>query len=131
MPRKPNRSESSAWASSRPEHGASTTEFKEWAKENPNRAGDAKRTQRSMGKENPSKEGYQLNASGSQSKVRQNRVANWKSKQPIFGKGSSKTTEEKQSRRQQMIDWSKQNPNRRDNAKAAQGKKRSKRPKAK
>ena len=56
MPRKPNRVESSAWASSRPEHGASTTEFKEWAKENPNRAGDAKRTQRSMGKENPKKE---------------------------------------------------------------------------
>lgn len=123
------RIDSTEWKQARPNEGASTKEFQEWSKQNPNRVTDAKKTQRSMGKENPTKEGFRQNASGSSSAVREKRVANWKGRRPVAGVGGAKSDEDKAAKRQTMIDWAKENPNRRDNAKAAQGKKTSKRPK--
>jgi hypothetical protein len=120
---------SNDWVQARPADGASTAEFNEWAKQNPNRVADAKRTQRSMGKEDSKKEGYRQNASGSNSTVREKRVAKWQGARPVSGKGGAKSPEDKEKKRQTMIEWAKTNPNRRDNAKAAQGKKTSKRPK--
>lgn len=120
---------SNDWVQARPPEGASTAEFNNWAKENPNRVADAKRTQRSMGKENPSKEGYRQNASGTESAVRKKAVAKWQGARPVSGKGGAQSAEDKEKKRQTMIEWAKTNPNRRDNAKAAQGKKTSKRPK--
>ena len=120
---------SNDWVQARPPEGASTAEFNNWSQENPNRVKDAKRTQRSMGKEDPAKEGYRYNASGSESAVRKKSVAKWQGARPVSGKGGAQTPEDKDKKRQTMIEWAKSNPNRRDNSKTAQGKKASQRPK--
>ena len=65
----------------------------------------------------------QLTSKGKPAKPREKKVASWKAKQPVFGKGGAKTPEEKEAKRQSMIEWAKSNPNRMDNARRAQGKK--------
>lgn len=130
---KAKRVDSTEWKQSRPPHGSSSKEFKEWSAQNPNRVGDARRTEARMtdaikkGKAEP-ESSYRYNASGSDSKIRQNRIANWQGERPVSGKGGAKSDEDKANKRQQMIDWAAQNPNRMDNARVAQGKKASQRP---
>jgi hypothetical protein len=127
MPKKPNRVDNSEWKASSPTSGTGQT-WRQWALENPNRKGDAKRTEARMkdainkGKEKEEST-KMLTSKGAPAKPREKKVANWAAKRPVSGKGGATSDAEKEEKRQTMIEWAKSNPNRMDNARLAQGKK--------
>jgi hypothetical protein len=111
------------WKNSSPAAGGNQT-WSEWAKSNPNRQKQAARaddrlrkTPRETSKTNRFKEDGET-----PDPKREAAVEKWKSKQPVFGKGTSKSDAEKEERRKKMIKWAKENPNARDNARTALGK---------
>jgi hypothetical protein len=111
------RKDSSGWKANKPASGSSTSDWKEWAKGNPNRSINA-----SARKQEAKKQPTTMSKEGTE--ARKKVVAKWKAARPISGKGSSKTDQDKAVRRQQMKDWAKWNPNKADNAaRATKGKK--------
>lgn len=123
---KAKRVDSSEWKDSSPKSGSGES-WKDWANRNPNRAGDAKRTERRMGdaikkgKEKPEST-KQLTSKGEQAKPRYKKVEKWKGERPVSGAGGAKSDAEKAAKRDSMIAWAAKNPNRMDNARRAQGK---------
>ena len=117
------RVDNTEWKASSPKQGGNQS-WSEWAKSNPNRPQRAKladdryrKTPRETSKTNRFKEDGQT-----PDPKREAAVKDWKAKQPVWGKGTSKTDEEKESRRKKMINWAKDNPNARDNARTTLGK---------
>lgn len=117
------RVDNTEWKASSPKQGGNQS-WSEWAKSNPNREQRAKladdryrKTPRETSKTNRFKEDGET-----QDPKRQEAVKAWQAKQPVWGKGTSKTDEEKESRRKKMINWAKDNPNARDNARTTLGK---------
>jgi hypothetical protein len=123
------------WKESRPKSGISSgAQWKEWAKTSPNRG-----TRASEGFKPKEGEGSQevktsvkslsmgTKAEKAEKKdVRDEEVEAWKKKQPVWGKGESKTSEEKEAKRKKMIDWASRNPNRGSNAGRALGQQKNK-----
>lgn len=108
----PKRADNSDWKAKRPVSGASSSDWKDWAKANPNRSINASARKREA-TEQPttmSKEG---------TAARKKVVAKWKAARPVSGKGKSKTDADKAARREQMKNWAKWNPNKADNAQRA------------
>lgn len=106
------REDNSGWKANKPASGSSTSEWKDWAKSNPNRAINAAARKREAAKQptTMSKEGTE---------ARKKVVAKWQAARPVSGKGKSKTDADKAARRQQMKDWAKWNPNKAENAQRA------------
>ena len=127
MPRKANRVDSSEWKNSSPKTGTGQS-WREWALENPNREGDARRKEqrlkRAIAKGTEKEESTKmLTSKGAAAKPRTKRVAAWVGSRPVSGKGGAKSDADKQAKRQKMIDWAAKNPNKMDLARLAQGKK--------
>jgi len=106
------RKDSSGWTSSRPVHGSSTEDFKEWAKQNPNRAANAAQRIKEFNQE-------PTTMTRSNSKARKEVVQKWKKARPVSGKGGATSKEEKEAKRKDMISWAKWNPNKKSNAERA------------
>ena len=109
---KKQRVDSSEWAASRPAHGSSTADFKNWAKQNPNRIANA-RTRLKEFEEEPT------TATRAGSNARKDVVAKWQAARPVSGKGGAKSDSDKEQKRQTMIDWASWNPNKKTNANRA------------
>ena len=106
------RKDSSGWSSARPPHGSSSEDFKEWAKRNPNRDANAKERIKEFNAE-------PTTGTRSNSKARKDVVSKWKKARPVSGKGGATSPEEKEAKRQDMIQWAKWNPNKKSNAQRA------------
>jgi hypothetical protein len=108
------RVDSSDWSAARPAHGSSTSDFKNWSKQNPNRIANARERLKEF-KEEPTTS----TIAGTQ--AREEVVAKWKESRPVAGKGTAKSDQEKEAKRQTMIQWAKWNPNKATNARRVTG----------
>jgi len=103
--------------------GGSTAQWRQWAKEKPNRAANAKATIKEMNESEEAEETIPNTMTKTNSKARKEVVKKWQSKRPESGAHKAKSKEEAEARRNNMIAWAQANPNRRSNAnRAAKGK---------
>jgi hypothetical protein len=117
------RVDNTEWKSSSPAAGGGQS-WSEWGASNPNRKQRATLADDRLRKtpRETSKTNRFLKDGKTPDPKRQAAVKDWQAKQPVWGKGNSKTDEDKESRRKKMINWAKENPNARDNARTALGK---------
>jgi hypothetical protein len=106
------RKDNSEWKSSIPKEGASTEEWKNFGKANPNRTAQAKKAKKATDKTptTMSKEG---------TPKRDKVVRTWRANMPQGGAGIAKDEAGATSRRKEFIKWASWNPNRADNANRA------------
>ena len=105
---KTTRVDNSEWKASSPLSGSGQS-WSEWGKSNPNREANAQSRKAEFQKEPTT-----MTRAGTPQ--RDEMVAKWKAARPVTGKGGAKTDEDKEAKRQSMIFWAKNNPNKGTNA---------------
>ena len=105
---KTTRVDNKDWKESSPLSGSGQS-WSEWGKSNPNREANAQSRKAEFQKEPTT----MTRAGTSQ---RDEMVAKWKAARPVTGKGGAKSDEDKEAKRQSMIFWAKNNPNKGTNA---------------
>jgi hypothetical protein len=105
---KTTRVDNTEWKASSPLSGSGQS-WSEWGKSNPNREANAQKRKAEFAKEPTT-----MTRAGSAK--REEMVQKWKDARPVSGKGGAKTDEDKEKKRQDMIYWAKNNPNKGTNA---------------
>jgi hypothetical protein len=105
---KTTRVDNSEWKATSPLSGSGQS-WSEWGKSNPNREANAQSRKAEFAKEPTT-----MTRAGTPQ--RDEMVAKWKAARPVTGKGGAKTDEDKEAKRQSMIFWAKNNPNKGTNA---------------
>lgn len=105
---KTTRVDNSSWKASSPLSGTGQS-WSEWGKSNPNREANAQSRKAEFAKEPTT-----MTRAGTPQ--REEMVAKWKAARPVTGKGGAKSDEDKEAKRQSMIFWAKNNPNKGTNA---------------
>jgi hypothetical protein len=116
-PSEPDDNSVENWKSERPKNGASTQQFREWGKRNPDRLANAEDRLEEF-EDNPTTM-TRGKYKGETSKTRKAVVDKWKSARPAGGAGIAKDAEGAAKRREEFIKWAGSNPNKGDNAKRA------------
>jgi hypothetical protein len=105
---KTTRVDNTEWKESSPLSGSGQS-WSEWAKSNPNRGANAQKRKYEF-----SKEPTTMTRAGTTE--RDEMVQKWKDARPVSGKGGAKSDEDKAVKRESMIYWAKNNPNKGTNA---------------
>jgi hypothetical protein len=105
---KTTRVDNSEWKATSPLSGSGQS-WSEWGKSNPNREANAQSRKAEFQKEPTT-----MTRAGTPQ--RDEMVAKWKAARPVTGKGGAKSDEDKEAKRQSMIFWAKNNPNKGTNA---------------
>lgn len=105
--------DTNAWKAEMPKSGVSSgQQWSQWAKRSPNREAQAEAAIKET-REMPTT----MKRVGTPE--REEMVSTWKSKRPVSGKGGAKSDEDKEEKRNKMIEWAKWNPNRGSNSRRA------------
>jgi hypothetical protein len=105
---KTTRVDNTEWKATSPLSGSGQS-WSEWGKSNPNREANAQSRKAEFQKEPTT-----MTRAGTAK--RDEMVAKWKAARPVTGKGGAKSDEDKEKKRQDMIFWAKNNPNKGTNA---------------